>query len=129
MRQIASPKGDFTLFALFRRANALGKWDLVVSAPWLEQTQYKATREIVDLLAKSIGRKSFVEFARVEVIPGNNPTLKSILADFPVDDGQPERRLQRNDLFGLEMEEAIILRAKRPVPKKKPRRVLQPAHA
>ncbi len=129
MRQIASQKGDFALFALFRRANGLGRWDLVVSAPWLERGKYKALAELVDLLSKSISRNPFVELARVETVPIRNPTLKSILADFPVDDGEPPRHLQRNDLFDLEMEEAIILRAKRPVPKKPARRVLQPASA
>jgi hypothetical protein len=55
--------------------------------------------------------------------------LGTDLADFPVDDGERERRIQRNDLFDLEMEEAIILRAKRPVSKKPARRLLQPAGA
>ena len=127
MHQIASQKGDFTLFALFRRANGLGRWDLVVSAPWLESGNLKVRGELVDLLAKSIGRKSLVEFARVEPIPSNNPTVKFILANIPVDDG--ERRIQSTDLFDLQIEEAIILRAKRPVPKKPARRVLQPASA
>ena len=81
----------------------------------------------MDLLAKSIGRKSLVELARVEPIPGNDPNLKSILADFPVDEGERERRMQNVDLFGLQMDEAIILRAKRPVTKKPARRVLQRA--
>lgn len=125
MHRIASRKGDFTLFALFRRANGLGRWDLVVSAPWLEKGKSKAFGELVDLLAKSIDKGSFLQLARVEPIPGNNPTLKSILADFPVDDG--ERRLRNADLFGLEIAEAIILRAKRPGPKKAARRELQPA--
>jgi hypothetical protein len=127
MHQIASQKGDFTLFALFRRANGLGRWDLVVSAPWLESGNLKVRGKLVDLLAKSIGRKSLVEFARVEPIPSNNPTVKFILANIPVDDG--ERRIQSTDLFDLQIEEAIILRAKRPVPKKPARRVLQPASA
>ena len=34
---------------------------------------------------------------------------------------------QKGDLFGLEMEQAIILRAKRPVTKKPARRALQRA--
>jgi hypothetical protein len=127
MQRIASQKGDFTLYALFKRANGVGNWDLVASAPWLAKSHYQAISELVDLLAKSIGRKSFVGLARVEAIPVNDPNLKALLADFPVDEGEPERRLQNVDLFGLEMEEAIILRAKRPVAKRPARRVLQRA--
>jgi hypothetical protein len=129
MRQIAAQKGDFTLYALFKRAKGIGEWDLAVSAPWLPKSRYQAASELVDLLVKSIGRRSFVELARVEPIPTNDPSLKSILAEFPVDDGEPERRMRNIDLFGLEMEEAIILRAKRPGPKKLARRALQPMGA
>jgi len=131
MQRIASQKGDFTLYALFKRANGVGNWDLVVSASWLPKSRYQAISEIVDLLAKSIGRKSLVELARVERIPTNDPNLKSLLAEFPVGDGEPERRMRNIDLFGLEMDEAIILRAKRPRSKKSSptNRALQPAGA
>ena len=81
----------------------------------------------MDLLVKSIGRKAFVELARVEPIPTNDPNLKSLLAEFPVDDGEPERRMRNIDLFGLQMDEAIILRAEQPARKKPARRVLQRA--
>jgi hypothetical protein len=127
MRNIASQKGDFTLFALFRRANGIGEWDLAVAAPWLPKSRYEAASELVELVIKSIGRKSFVELARVEPIPVNDPNLKSLLTEFPVGDGEPERRMRNVELFGLEMEQAIILRAKRPVAKRPARRVLQRA--
>ncbi|MBZ5617875.1 MAG: hypothetical protein LAQ69_03950 [Acidobacteriia bacterium] len=119
MRDIAAKKGDFTLFALFKRANGIGKWDIVVSAPWLDGS-LKTSRELVDLLAKSIGRKSLPQFARVETVLGHDPTVKFILKTFPIEDG--ERRIGSNDLFGLEMEDAIILRAKRPESKKPARK-------
>jgi len=53
--------------------------------------------------------------ARVEVVPDNDPTVKFILANFPVDDEEDgECHITNTDLFGLQIEEAIILRAKRP---------------
>jgi hypothetical protein len=116
MHEIAAKKGDFTLFALFRRANGLGDWDLVVSAPWLDSDTLKVLSELTELLAKSIGRVALAQLARVEIIPSNNETLKYILKNMPVDDG--EHHIQNTELFGLEMEEGIILRAKRPGPKK-----------
>jgi hypothetical protein len=127
MHYIVSNKGDLTLYALFKRANGIGEWDLAVSAPWLPKSRYEAASELVDLIVKSIGRKSLVGLARIEPIPNNDPNLKSLLAEFPVDDGEPERRMRNVELFGLEMEQAIILRAKRPVTKKPARRVLQRA--
>jgi hypothetical protein len=112
MAQIVAKKGDFTLFALFMRADAPGTWDLVVSAPWLETGKLKATSELVKLLADSIGTEALQDFSRVATVGADDPAVKFILANFPVDDG--EYRLRSTDLFGLQIEEAIIFRAKRP---------------
>ena len=112
MHEIADRNGEFTLFGLLKRSNSLGDWDLVVSAPWLERGKLKTLSEFVDLLAKSIGRESLPQFARVESVPSDDPTLEFILDSFPVEDG--EIRIQNMDLFGLQIEEAILFRARRP---------------
>jgi hypothetical protein len=120
MHEMVARKGDFTLFALLRRDEPLyGLWDLVVAAPWLKGGTLAATSEVVDFLAKSIGTKGLQQLARVVVIGDDNPTVKFFLKNVPVDDG--ERRIQRTDLFGLQIEEGIIFRAKRPE-RAKPRR-------
>lgn len=124
MREIAAKKGDFTLFALFMRADAPGTWDLVVSAPWLESGKLKATSELVQLLTDSIGTEALKQFSRVATVGSNNPAVKFILANLEVDDG--ERRVRSTDLFGLQIDEAIIFRAKRPDPNPRPNKALQP---
>jgi hypothetical protein len=112
MRDIAAKKGDFTFFGLFMRSDAPGTWDLVVSAPWLEKGKLKATSEFVELLTDSIGEQALRNFSRIQTVGTGNPALKAVLAAFSVDDG--EVRVQKSILFGLEIEDAIILRAKRP---------------
>lgn len=111
MREIAAKKGNFTLFGLFMRSDAPGTWDLVVSAPWLEKGKLKATSEFVALLTDSIGEQALRDFSRIQTVSSNSPALKAVLAAFSVDDG--EVRVQRSNLFGLEIEDAIILRAKK----------------
>jgi hypothetical protein len=110
MREIAAKKGDFTLFGLFRRADSPGNWDLVVSAPWLEKGKLKALAEFTSLLATSIGEASMKQLSRIVPLDQNDPALRSLLSAFSVDDG--EVRIQRSHLFGLEIEDAIIMRAK-----------------
>jgi hypothetical protein len=113
MHEMVAQEGDFTLFALLRRDEPLyGLWDLVVSAPWLKSDTLAATREVADHLAKSIGTKGLQQLARIVVITDDNPTVKFFLKNVPVEDG--ERGIQSTDLFGMQIEQAIILRAKRP---------------
>lgn len=111
MREITAKKGDFTLFGLFMRVDAPGTWDLVVSAPWLEEGKLKALAEFTELLAASIGEQSLKEFSRVVTLNRRDATLNSLVSTFSVDDG--EVRVKRSNLFGLEIEDGIILRAKR----------------
>ena len=111
MREIAAKKGDFTLFGLVMRADAPGTWDLVVSAPWLEEGKLKALREFTALLAASIGEESLKQLSRVVTLSDKDPALKAVVVAFSIDDG--EIHVQRSNLFGLEIEDAIIMRAKR----------------
>jgi hypothetical protein len=113
MRDIAKRKGEFTLFAKIRRSDAPGTWDLVVSAPWLEEGKLKSTSELVELLSDSIGEASLHEFSRIATVGADHPTVRFMLQNLPVDDG--ELRVQSTDLFGLHIEEAVVFRAKRPV--------------
>ena len=110
MRDIAKKKGDFTFFALFMRTDAPGTWDLVVAAPWLEKGKLKALSEFTQLLTQSIGENTLRQLARVVTISELDPRLKDIVSKFSVDDG--DISIQSSDLFGLDIEEAIILRAR-----------------
>ncbi len=111
MREIAAAKGDFTFFGIFLRADALGSWDLVVSAPWLEERRLKPLGEFTELLTKSIGRQSLRQFARIVTLNHRDPSLKAVVSAYSVDDG--EVRVQHSKLFGLDIEDAIIMRAKK----------------
>ena len=59
-RDIASEKGEFSLFALFLREDAEDKWDLLASAPWLEPNNRESLEYLVNRLRRgSIRRNCF----------------------------------------------------------------------
>jgi len=111
MQEIAAKKGDFALFGLFMRADAPGTWDLVVSAPWLEQGNLKALRKFSELLSNEIGEQSLRQFSHIVTLKPSDPAVAAVVSAFPIDDG--ELRVQRSNLFGLDIEDAIIMRAKK----------------
>ena len=92
------------------RTDAPGTWDLVAAAPWLEKGKLKALSEFTQLLTQSIGENTLRQLARVVTISELDPRLKDLVSKFSVDDG--DISIQSSDLFGLDIEEAIILRAK-----------------
>jgi len=111
MREIAAQKGDFTFYGLFLRADAPGTWDLVVSAPWLKERNLKDLREFTKLLSKSTGQQSMRQLARVVILNERDPSFKKVVSSYSVDDG--EVRVHHSNLFGLDIEDAIIMRAKK----------------
>ncbi len=112
MHEIAKKKGDFVLFARFMRSDAPGTWDLVVSAPWLEKGELKATSELVELLSDSLGEEALHFFSRIATVGQDHPAVKFILTNLPVDDG--ELRVRSTDLFDLQIDDAVIFRAMEP---------------
>ncbi len=116
MDEIARKKGEFTLFALLMRADAPGTWDLVVSAPWLESGKLKATSEFVRLLAQSIGEESLQQLSRVVALDSDDAPVKFILENLNFEKEKGELKVQSTDLLGLQIQEAIIFRAKKPRP-------------
>jgi hypothetical protein len=111
MDRASAEKGDFVLFGLFLTEDAPDRWDLVVSAPWLERGKLKALGEFVEILSSIVSQKEFHSLSRVVTLNHDEPSLKAILRTVQVENGPIV--LQDNNLFGLEVKQAYILRAKR----------------
>jgi hypothetical protein len=110
MHEIAARKGPLTLFAAVMRADKPGRWDLVVSAPWLGAGKVQALSELVELLSNEIGDKSLQSFARVATVRSDDDSVKFATENLDVDDG--ELHVKGTDLSRLDIESAVIFRAK-----------------
>ena len=111
MNRVSAEKGDFVLFGLFLTEEAPDRWDLVVSAPWLEKGKLKALSEFTEILSSIVGQKEVLSLSKIVTLNHDEPSLKAILKAVQVEDGPTV--LQDNNLFGLEVKQAYILRAKR----------------
>ena len=108
--QLEEERGPFTLFGLFLREDSPGRWDLVLSAPWLEKGRLKALGEFVQVLTDAIGQDGVFSFSRIVPLNGHDPALRAILRE--VTSAALPFSKQGHSLFGLPIEEAYILRAK-----------------
>ena len=111
MRKLESQKGRFTLFGLFLREDSPGTWDLVVAAPWLEHGKLKALREFARELSNTFGQAQILSFSGIVTLNHRDPALRAILKDVGSVREPVERR--GHSLFGLPVEHAFILRARR----------------
>ena len=113
MEDVSAERGEFVLFGLFLREEAPDKWDLVISAPWLEADKLKALREFVEKATPIVGNEGLLALSRIVTLSPDDPNLETMLQAVQVDNDPLE--LCNFDFFGLDIKHAYILRAKQSI--------------
>ena len=114
-KEISEQRGGFTLFGLFERTDIYGKYDCVISAPWLEDA---ATSVIViaDLVRTSIGNdKWWSKIGIFMTVPENGPfaaAVREALQNGPVQHGI--KRLTNFFYDGEIIRDAVIITSMEP---------------
>lgn len=83
----------------------------MVSATWLGEEKLADLRDLARLLSEELGEDQLKQFSRIVILDTSDPALNAVLSAISVEDG--EVRVQQSNFFGLQIEDALILRAKR----------------
>ena len=110
-RDIATEKGDFTLFALFLREDSLDKWDLLVSAPWLETNKKKSLEYLAKEIYSRLDSHELLSLSRIVLLEKDNPGLEAIYRSIRVKHGMFE--VKDSVFFGLQIKHAYIITSER----------------
>ena len=108
---ISAVKGDFVLFALFLREDAQDKWDLVVSAPWIEVNKKVALSYLANELRSQLRSQEMLTLSRVVLVDNDDPALEAIHKAISVEHGKVE--IKDSNFFGLQIKHAVIITSKR----------------
>lgn len=115
-KEMANKKGVFHLFGLFLRKGAFDKWDLLVSAPWIDKNKNVALKYITSEIQNTLNSKEILKLARVGILDDKDRVLRSFQKTIEeVSHGQIE--MQDCNLFNVEIEKAIIITSQRTVKK------------
>jgi hypothetical protein len=117
LRAVEAEHGPFVLAGLFMREDSPSRWDLVVSAPWLQRGKLLALGEFVKRLSDALGQEEVLSLSRIVTLNRSDPALQSILHEVGTIT-EPVAKIGDN-LFGLPLEQAHILRAHRRTPSRK----------
>lgn len=108
---VSRDKGPFTLFALFLREETLEKWDLVVSAPWIERDKRSALRLLADRLRDSLSASDLLSISRIVLLDPSDPGVEAITQSVRVERSTLE--VKDSVFFGQEIRHAHIFASKR----------------
>jgi hypothetical protein len=108
---IASKKGEFSLFALFLREDADNKWDLLASAPWLEANNRESLDYLVNQLRSRLDTQELLSLSMIVLLEKGNPVLEAICKAIKVRHGMVEVRDSIS--FGVPIKYAYIITSER----------------
>ncbi len=110
-RDIASEKGEFSLFALFLREDADDKWDLLASASWLEANNRESLEYLVNQLRARLDTQELLSLSMIVLLEKGNPVLEAIHKAIKVRHGMAEVRDSIS--FGVPIKHAYIITSER----------------
>ncbi len=110
-REVSQEEGDFRLFALFLREDSPDKWDLLVSAPWLDTDRSGGMDYLAQQVRSRLDTKELLSLSRLVFIGADNPGIRAILQAFHAQHSQIE--LHDCNLFGLQIKHAYIITSDR----------------
>jgi hypothetical protein len=111
--ELEEENGKVILFALFLRADALDKWDLLVSASWLDSTSLKAYDLVADAIQRQLEDSEIVKLDRFVILDSSDPIVHFLQNAYPVPNGSIKNVTDcapLTDRFGFTIKQASVLR-------------------
>lgn len=110
-RVLSEERGEFSIFALFLREDALDKWDLIVAAPWIDANVKESLAHITSRIQKLFSPEELTQLSRVVVVDLANPAVQAMNQAIRVNHGQAE--IQDSSFFGLQIKHAHVITSQR----------------
>ena len=104
---LAHQKGDFKLFALFLRDGSPGRWDVLVSAPWIDADKQQALKIITEQLTTRLNKDELISLSRVVIIKQDNEGLSAVYQFLPAENEIAE--IYDKNFFGLDIKQAFLI--------------------
>jgi len=107
-REVSDEKGEFSLFGLFLREDAQDedKWDLLVSALWLDADKKKGLAYLAKKIQKRLEPDELLSISRIVVLERGNPILEAIHRAVNVKHGKVE--VKDSNFSGVQITQACI---------------------
>jgi hypothetical protein len=110
-KRISEQEGSLSLFSLFLREDSEEKWDLVVSAEWLEKDKKNGYEILADEVNKILNKNELLTLSRIVLLDKRNPVLQKI--NQAVSCEHIDVELKDSNFFGLQIKHAFIITSKR----------------
>ncbi|MBI5273406.1 MAG: hypothetical protein HY861_05445 [Chlamydiia bacterium] len=107
--------GPILIFALFLREDPLEKWDIVVSASWLNPGDMNAYNTIIDRFRGVLVQADLMQFSRLVILDANDPVVSFLQDSCVITNGHIETLPGDvfSEKFKFTIKSACVLRCQR----------------
>ena len=110
-REVASEKGEFSLFGLFLREDAQDRWDLLVSAPWLEASKMDGLRYLSGKLQPRLDARERLLLSKVVILEKDNQVLAAVQRT--VSTSHTTVEVEDSVFFGMQFRRAYVITSRK----------------
>lgn len=110
-KETSSQRGEYNLFALFLREDSSNKWDILVSAGWIENNKEEALKYLAQKIQNSFTQSELLLISRIVIIEDTNPALPALQQAFSIEHGSAE--IKDTNFFGLQIKQAFLITSRR----------------
>jgi hypothetical protein len=109
-QELAAERGDFTLFALFLRDNSPGLWDVMVSAPWIDENKDAGLNAVVAKVNSYLKKEELLMLSRIVIVEHDHPELEELNRFSFATSSNPNPIEARNEnLLGQDIKQAFFI--------------------
>jgi len=115
IKTLESEHGPFLIFALFLRESVVGKWDVVISAPWLDPNDIEAYKLISSKLQQTLSESEVLQFPRIVLLDPEDDVVTFLLDLETIKNGGYKEFSagELSDKFKFTIKRAYLLRSAR----------------
>lgn len=102
--------------ALFLREDPLEKWDIVISASWLNPKEMQSYRTVSSKLQESLSDSELVKFSRIVILNQDDPVVSYLQSLETITNGgfKELRGDELSEKFKFTIKRAYLLRSQKP---------------
>ena len=112
---LESEKGSLLICVLFLREDPLEKWDVVVSATWLDPKEMQSYKIVSSKLQEFLNDSELLQFSRIVLLDQNDPIVSYLQCLATIDNGG-FKELEKDELsekFKFTIKRAYLLRSQK----------------
>ncbi len=109
-KETSAERGEYDLCALFLREESSNKWDILVSASWINN-KGEALKYLAQKIQAVFTPDEIVQISRIVIIDNNNPALPALQQAVNIEHGAAE--IRDSTFFGLQIKHGFLITSRR----------------